>query len=123
MRYLRAQWYWMSVRTPELLAYSIPGACHIPLTQLRNRIGELDKKQHYVAMCSVGVRSYTAARILMENGFSNVEVFPGGTNLYRALESRWGQESGDSCVPGAELTGIFQEKKDGGGSGDPSSCS
>ena len=104
---------------PELLAYSIPGACHIPLTQLRNRIGELDEKQHYVAVCSVGVRSYTAARILMENGFSNVEVFPGGTNLYRALESRWSQESGDSCVPEAEMTGVFQGKKDGSGSGDP----
>ena len=104
---------------PELLAYSIPGACHIPLTQLRNRIGELDEKQHYVAVCSVGVRSYTAARILMENGFSNVEVFPGGTNLYRALDSRWSQESGDSCVPEAEMTGVFQGKKDGGGSGDP----
>ena len=104
---------------PELLAYSIPGACHIPLTQLRNRIGELDEKQHYVAVCSVGVRSYTAARILMENGFSNVEVFPGGTNLYRALDSRWSQESGDSCVPEAEMTGVFQGNKDGGGSGDP----
>ena len=55
----------------------------------------------------------------MENGFSNVEVFPGGTNLYRALESRWSQESGDSCVPEAEMTGVFQGKKDGGGSGDP----
>lgn len=104
---------------PELLAYSIPGACHIPLTQLRDRIGELDVNQHYVAMCSVGVRSYTAARILMEKGFSNVEVFPGGTNLYRALESRSGQESDGSCVPGAEITGPFQEKNDSNGSEDP----
>ncbi|WP_273236504.1 FAD-dependent oxidoreductase [Mobilibacterium timonense] len=104
---------------PELLAYSIPGARHIPLTQLRDRIGELDVNQHYVAMCSVGVRSYTAARILMQSGFSNVEVFPGGTNLYRALESRSGQESDGSCVPGAEITGLFQEKEGDAGAGDP----
>ncbi len=102
---------------PELLAYSIPGARHIPLTQLRDRMGELDKKQHYVAMCSVGVRSYTAARILMQSGFSDVEVFPGGTNLFRALERRAGDDP-DDCIPGAEITGLFQEKQCDAGAGD-----
>lgn len=102
---------------PELLAYSIPGAHHIPLTQLRDRMGELDKKQHYVAMCSVGVRSYTAARILMQSGFSDVEVFPGGTNLFRALERRAGDDP-DDCIPGAEITGLFQEKECDAGAGD-----
>lgn len=102
---------------PELLAYSIPGARHIPLTQLRDRMGELDKKQHYVAMCSVGVRSYTAARILMQSGFSDVEVFPGGTNLFRALERRAGDDP-DDCIPGAEITGLFQEKECDAGAGD-----
>ena len=94
---------------PELLAYSVPGAHHIPLTQLRDRTGELDEKQHYVVMCSVGVRSYTAARILMQNGFSNIEVFPGGTNLFRALDRADEDQSG--CTPGAEPAGSFQEKK------------
>lgn len=102
---------------PELLAYSIPGARHIPLTQFRDRMGELDKKQHYVAMCSVGVRSYTAARILMQSGFSDVEVFPGGTNLFRALERRAGDDP-DDCIPGAEITGLFQEKECDAGAGD-----
>lgn len=102
---------------PELLAYSIPGARHIPLTQLRDRMGELDKKQHYVAMCSVGVRSYTAARILMQSGFSDAEVFPGGTNLFRALERRAGDDP-DDCIPGAEITGLFQEKECDAGAGD-----
>lgn len=107
---------------PELLAYSIPGARHIPLTQLRDRIEELDRNQHYVAMCSVGVRSYTAARILMENGFSAVEVFPGGTSLYRALESRNGNDSECSCDPGAEITGTFRERDAGDESDDPVSA-
>ena len=101
---------------PELLAYSIPGARHIPLTQLRDRMGELDKKQHYVAMCSVGVRSYTAARILMQSGFSDIEVFPGGTNLFRALNRAEEVECG--CTPGAELAGSFQEKECDAGAGD-----
>lgn len=103
---------------PELLAYSIPGARHIPLTQLRERMGELDRDQHYVVMCSVGVRSYTAARILMQSGFSDVEVFPGGTNLFRALERRGGDDP-EECVTGAEITGLFQEKEADAEADDP----
>ncbi len=34
--------------------------------------------------CAVGVRAYTGARILMQNGFGNVEVYPGGVRLYQA---------------------------------------
>ncbi|MDO5132668.1 MAG: FAD-dependent oxidoreductase [Eubacteriales bacterium] len=69
----------------ELLGYTIPGARNIPLGQLRARLGELDPSAEYVVICAVGVRSYNGARILMQNGFENVEVYPAGTRLYRIL--------------------------------------
>lgn len=69
----------------EVMAYAIPGAVQIPLGQLRNRLNELDRKAEIVTFCAVGVRSYNAARILMQHGFKKVSVYPGGTRFYQAV--------------------------------------
>lgn len=68
----------------ELMAFSIERAKHIPLGQLRARLGELDKSKEIVVFCAIGVRAYNAARILMNNGFENVKIYPGGMRFYRA---------------------------------------
>lgn len=68
----------------ELDVFEIPHAVHIPLGQLRQRLGELDPSKEIVTFCAVGVRSYNAARILMNHGFANVKVYPGGTKVYRS---------------------------------------
>lgn len=68
----------------ELMAFALPGAKHIPLGQLRNRLDELDKSKLYVTFCAIGVRSYNAARILSQNGFHNVMLYPGGTRFYQS---------------------------------------
>jgi NADPH-dependent 2,4-dienoyl-CoA reductase/sulfur reductase-like enzyme/peroxiredoxin family protein/TusA-related sulfurtransferase/rhodanese-related sulfurtransferase len=69
---------------PELLAFSLPGAKHIPLGQLRDRLDELDKDKEIITFCAIGVRSYNAARILMQHGFSNVLLYPAGTRFYQS---------------------------------------
>ena len=69
----------------ERMAFELPDAVSIPLGELRDRIGELDKKKEYVIFCAIGVRSYAAARILMQNGFKKVKVYPAGTRFYQAL--------------------------------------
>ncbi len=68
----------------ELMAYAVPGAVNIPLGQLRNRLGELDKSMKAVVFCAIGVRAYNAARILMQNGFEDVYVYPGGSRFYQS---------------------------------------
>ena len=68
----------------ETVAYAIPGSVQIPLGQLRDRLGELDKEKTYIVFCAVGVRAYNGARILMQNGFANVKVYPGGVRFYQA---------------------------------------
>ena len=70
---------------PEVAEYAFPGAVCIPLGQLRSRLDELDRGAHYVVMCAGGVRAYNAARILTQNGFGNVEVYPAGSKFYRLL--------------------------------------
>ncbi|HVM61118.1 MAG TPA: FAD-dependent oxidoreductase [Verrucomicrobiae bacterium] len=47
----------------------IPGSIHIPLDQLRARLGELPKDREIVVHCQSGQRSYYAARILSQHGF------------------------------------------------------
>ncbi len=68
----------------ELLAFSIPGAIHIPLGQLRKRCHELDPAKKIVTLCAIGVRAYNGARILMQKGFENVSVYPGGMRFYQS---------------------------------------
>ncbi|NYB75863.1 DsrE/DsrF/DrsH-like family protein [Sedimentibacter hydroxybenzoicus DSM 7310] len=69
----------------ELMVFEIPGAVNIPLGELRGRISELNKNDKIIIFCAVGVRSYNAARALMENGFNNVYVYPAGTNFYKSV--------------------------------------
>ena len=82
----------------ETIAYELPGAVHIPLGQLRDRIGELDRSARYIVFCAAGVRSYNAARILLNHGFDRTELYPGGTRLYRILHP----ESEDGALTDAE---------------------
>lgn len=67
----------------ERLAYKLHNSLDIPLGELRDRLGEIDKTKTIVTYCAIGVRSYNAARILMENGFENVLLYPAGTSFYR----------------------------------------
>ena len=64
---------------------SIPGSYHIPLGQLRERMNELGKDAHIIVYCAIGVRSYNGARILMQNGFTNVTVLEGGMTFYKSM--------------------------------------
>ena len=68
----------------ELEVFSIPGAVHIPLGKLRQRLGELDRSRPVVVFCAIGVRAYNAARILSQHGFSDVSVYPGGGRFYQS---------------------------------------
>ncbi|MFP4571671.1 MAG: FAD-dependent oxidoreductase [Desulfobacterales bacterium] len=62
---------------------SIEGAVHIPIDELRNRIGELDREKTYIAFCAVGQRSYLAYRILTQHGFF-AKNLAGGFRTYLA---------------------------------------
>lgn len=72
----------------ERMVYHIPGSYHIPLGQLRERFGELDPARLIVIYCAIGVRSYNAARILMQNGFERVKVLEGGLSFYKSMHHR-----------------------------------
>jgi NADPH-dependent 2,4-dienoyl-CoA reductase/sulfur reductase-like enzyme/rhodanese-related sulfurtransferase len=56
----------------------IPGAIHIPIDDLRDRIDELDPHKEIILYCAVGLRSYVGNRILAMKGFRNVKTLTGG---------------------------------------------
>ncbi len=87
----------------ELMAFVLPGAKHIPLGQLRDRLDELDPTKRVVTFCTIGVRSYNAARILMQNDFSDVLLYPGGTRFYQATHPE--PEEAAAAVSAPDTTG------------------
>lgn len=69
----------------ERTVSSIPGSYHIPLGQLHNRMEELPKDKSIIVYCSIGVRSYNAARVLMQNGYEDVKILAGGLSFYKSM--------------------------------------
>ena len=73
----------LDVRTPEEFELAtIPGAVNVPLDELRDRLGELDRSRPIVAFCQVGKRGYVAERILRQRGF-DVFNLSGGFSTWR----------------------------------------
>lgn len=68
----------------ELVMGGIKNAVHIPLTQLRDRLNELDKGKTYYAYCLVGLRAYIAVRLLLQQGYKAKNV-DGGLRTWAAV--------------------------------------
>ncbi len=60
---------------------AIEGAVNLPLSQLRQRFGELPRDREIWVSCGVGQRSYFALRFLRQNGFE-ARNLPGGYQTY-----------------------------------------
>lgn len=69
----------VDVRTPdENRQVRIPGSRLIPLQELGNRMGEMDKNKPLIVYCRSGSRSSMALSLLKDNGFSNTAHISGG---------------------------------------------
>jgi len=73
----------LDVRTEgEYNAEYIPGAINIPLSDLENRIDELDSSKVIIVYCKTGSRSRTASETLAQRGFI-VYNMEGGINAWK----------------------------------------
>jgi rhodanese-related sulfurtransferase len=71
----------IDVREPSEAALTkIPGAINIPLSQLKNRLVELDKYKQspIITQCRTGNRSKEALKILSSSGFTHLKNLDGG---------------------------------------------
>ena len=75
----------LDVRKDEEVAKGrIEGTIHIPVDELRDRMGELDSSKPIFVNCQSGLRSYIACRMLAQNGF-NCYNLAGGYRLYDSV--------------------------------------
>ena len=81
----------------EYASGHIDGFLNIPVDELRERLGELDKGKPVYVICQSGLRSYIACRILHGNGFECYN-FSGGFRFYDAvIHDRCLIESATAC--------------------------
>lgn len=106
-RGLVKQWHWdeepslardgsitlLDVRTAaEYERGHIDGFRNIPVDELRERLGELDRDKPLYVICQSGLRSYIACRILVQEGF-DCRNFSGGYRFYAAVTKERGMGS------------------------------
>ncbi len=66
----------------ELQTAEISGAMHIPMSEIQQRCGELNRAAEIVVFCHKGVRSYNVASYLKHLGFANVRSMRGGIQAW-----------------------------------------
>ena len=75
----------IDVRSPDEWSHGhIPGARHIPLASLPDRIAEIDASRPVVLQCRGGGRSAIATSLLLSRGISNVANLIGGYDAWVA---------------------------------------
>jgi rhodanese-related sulfurtransferase len=73
----------LDVRPPSEVAMAdVPGAMHIPMREVQNRVQEIPKDRPVVVMCHVGERSARISRFLVTDGFQDVFNLDGGIDAY-----------------------------------------
>ncbi len=80
----------LDVREPHETALGmLPGAIHVPATQLEARMHELDSAQSYVVACRLGQKSVWAAGRLRDAGFRKVAHLQGGLLAYALRDEQF----------------------------------
>ena len=69
----------IDVRTSkEVAAGHLPGSLHLPVNDLRARLGEVPKGRRLLVHCRSGFRAHLAVRTLLAEGFTDVANITGG---------------------------------------------
>ena len=83
----------LDVRTPEEHALGhIEGSINIEVDKIRERLAEVPRDKKIIVYCGVGIRGYIAARVLMQNGITEVYNLSGG---YKTYEHTTGKQSNE----------------------------
>lgn len=115
----------VDVREPEEYEEGhLPGARLIPLSEILDRVRDLDESKPVITYCRSGNRSRSAAALMKTKGYRNVRSMDGGITAWNGLVATGGYEAGiyliDDRKTPEELisfawalehgTGLFYEK-------------
>lgn len=107
-----SQYQVLDVRDPlERELGFITNSVDIPVNELRERMGELDRTKKIIAYCAIGLRGYIAARILKQHGFEEVYNLSGGYTTYATV---YCQDDNSLCggITSTESTVVYTESGD-----------
>jgi len=65
----------------------VPDVVHIPMGEVADRLGELDRNREVVVLCRSGRRSLQVANFLQQNGFQAVNLAGGILAWSRELDA------------------------------------
>ncbi|WP_058303621.1 DsrE/DsrF/DrsH-like family protein [Gorillibacterium timonense] len=88
----------------------IPNSINIPVDDLRGRLNELDSTKEIWVYCQVGLRGYTASRILQQKGF-RVRNLTGGYRTYQMAVYQPGQGDEGSLQLGSSVFSAGAERQ------------
>ena len=78
----------LDIREPwEFALASMEGSKLVPMTEILDRVPELDPEAETIVICHHGVRSAYVARILDHSGFESVYNLEGGLDAYSFVDS------------------------------------
>jgi len=66
----------------ELALAALPGALHVPMDEVPERLHELPRDKPIIVMCHGGVRSARVVRYLRQQGFERVSNLAGGIEAW-----------------------------------------
>jgi len=87
---------------PEYAEFHLPGARLVPLPDLPDRLGEIDRSKPVVVYCRSGMRSAAAARLLAGAGFPRVVNMLGGAMAWQGAAAVGSPDAGLTLLSGNE---------------------
>lgn len=87
---------------PEYEEFHLPGAKLLPLPDLPDHLGDLDKNKPIVVYCRSGMRSAAAAKLLAGSGFPNIINMLGGATAWQGAAATGTPDSGLTLLSGRE---------------------
>jgi len=66
----------------EFRSGHVPGAIHVPVKRLPDRVAKLKKDKPYAVICASGSRSMGATGLLLDSGFEGTVSVRGGTSAW-----------------------------------------
>lgn len=88
----------------------LPGARHIPLPELSERTGELDKNLPLLTYCRSGARSLAAANMLAGMGFREIMSLKGGMMAWEGAQAQGPADLGIASLAGASTPAELLER-------------
>lgn len=88
----------------------LPGARHIPLPELSERLGELDASLPLLVYCRSGARSLAAANLLAGQGFAEVMSMKGGMLAWEGAQAQGPADLGINALDQARTPAELLER-------------